>query len=44
MIRKIIRLLEKYEDEIMENTLGGSMDEDDERYAEVCQLPTSLKA
>jgi len=32
---KIIKTLEKYEDEIMKNTLGDSVDEDDQRYASV---------
>jgi hypothetical protein len=35
MKNKIIKLLEKYEDEIMKNTLGDFIDEYDERYAEV---------
>jgi len=32
---KIIQLLEKYEDGIMENTLGDSIDDGDDRYVEV---------
>lgn len=32
---EIIKLLEKYEDKIMENTLGNHIDEYGERYADV---------
>ena len=34
MKEDIIKLLEKYEDEIMKYTLGNSIDEYDKRYAE----------
>lgn len=34
----IIKLLEYYEDEIMKNTLGDSVDEYEKRYAEVYKL------
>lgn len=35
MIDKIMKLLEKYENRIMLNTLGNYVDEDNERYAEI---------